>query len=98
MLASFLMMIVSPIISLLILFIFISVIMSWLVSFNIMNLNNQMVRQIYYAIESITQPILKPIRQILPSVGGLDFSPIIALLGLNWINAYVIPALAQAVS
>lgn len=98
MIASILTLIISPLISLFILFIFISVIMSWLVSFNIMNLNNDMVRQIYYAIEAITRPVLDPIRRIIPSFGGLDFSPIVALLGLNWINVYLIPVLANAVS
>ena len=79
-----------PVISLLIFLIFIEVIFSWLIAFNVVNLRNPMVAQIYQIVNRITQPILQPIRNVLPSIGGLDFSPIVALLGLSWINNYVV--------
>ena len=79
-----------PVVSVIIFLIFISVIMSWLVGFNIINLRNPMVRQIHDMIERVTQPILEPIRRMVPAFGGLDFSPIIALLGLSWIQNYVL--------
>ncbi len=79
-----------PVISIIIFLIFISVIMSWLVGFNIINLRNPMVRQIYDMLERVTQPILEPIRRMIPPFGGLDFSPIVALLGLSWIQNYLL--------
>jgi len=77
------------IINILILIIFVTIIMSWLVGFNVINLRNNMVRQIYTALESITNIILDPIRKILPPIGGLDLSPIVALIGLNVVAGLV---------
>jgi len=77
---------VSPVISFLIFLIFIEVVFSWLVSFNVVNLKNPTVRQIYEIVNKFTKPILDPIRKVIPGVGGLDFSPIIAILGLSWLN------------
>jgi YggT family protein len=56
------------------------VILSFLVGFNVINLNNQIVRQIYTGINSLVDPMLAPIRRILPTAGGLDFSPLVLLL------------------
>ena len=81
---------VSPVISLLVFLIFVEVIFSWLVSFKIMNLRNPMVAQIYQTVRMITEPILRPIRNVLPAMGGIDFSPIVALLGLGWLNNYLV--------
>jgi YggT family protein len=71
--------------------------MSWLVSFNVINLRNPMMRQIYYGIESIMKPLMAPIQRVLPSFGGMDFSPIVVLLLLQWLKGYVVPLLYNAV-
>ena len=63
--------------------IFAQVIMSWLVSFGVVNLRNPAVSQIYHLINRFVNPILEPIRKIVPSFGGLDFSPIIASVGVK---------------
>ena len=52
------------------------VILSWLVAFNIINRQNDIVRQISYALYRLTEPVLGPIRRLLPDLGGLDLSPI----------------------
>lgn len=96
-LQSILVYLVSPILSFLVILIFVWVIMSWLVSFNVINLRNPMMRQIYYAIESLLRPMIAPIQRVLPSFGGLDFSPIVLLLLLQWANGYIIPSLFKAV-
>lgn len=57
-----------------------SVVMSWLVAFNIVNISNPTVRQIYSAIQRATEPLLAPIRRVMPNMGGLDISPIILLI------------------
>lgn len=62
------------------------VIMSWLISFNIINGSNPYVRQIGYALNQLTEPLLRPIRRMLPDLGGLDISPIILLLGLQFVQ------------
>ncbi len=56
------------------------VIFSLLVSFNVINLQNDLVRQIFHGINSLVEPLLAPIRRILPTAGGLDFSPLVLLI------------------
>ena len=53
------------------------VIMSWLIAFNIVNTHNRFVWQINYALHKLTNPLLSPIQQILPNLGGIDISPVI---------------------
>jgi YggT family protein len=59
-------------------------ILSWLIAFNVINTYNDFVRQLNYALNRIIDPLLAPIRRILPDFGGLDFSPMVLLL-LIWI-------------
>ena len=56
------------------------IIMSWLISFNVINTRNQFVAGLWRAINQITDPILKPIRRIIPPMGGLDLSPIVVFV------------------
>ena len=57
-------------------------IMSWLISFDVINTRNPFVSQIWYILNRITAPVYRPIRRFLPDMGGLDFSPMIVLIGL----------------
>jgi YggT family protein len=73
-----------------------TVIMSWLVAFGIMNRQNPYVRQFDYALHRLTEPVLGPIRRIMPDLGGLDLSPIIVLIGLQFLQyliVYYVPRL-----
>ena len=66
-----------------------SVILSWLVAFNVVNTNNQVVYTIGSFIHRITEPVLRPIRNVLPSLGGLDLAPLVLLLLLNFLKIVV---------
>jgi YggT family protein len=55
-------------------------ILSWLVAFNVVNTRNQVVYQIGNALYRLTEPALRPIRRILPNLGGIDISPVVLLL------------------
>jgi YggT family protein len=66
------------------------VVVSWLTAFNIINRSNNVVRQISYALYRLTEPVLGPIRRIMPDLGGLDISPIIAILILQFIRYLVV--------
>lgn len=66
------------------------VVMSWLTAFNIINRHNNFVSQVSYALYRLTEPVLGPIRRILPDLGGLDFSPVVALILLQFIRYLVI--------
>ena len=79
--------IIATVIGLMILVIFIEVIFSWLIAFNIVNLKNPTMAQIYRTISRIAAPILGPFRKIIPPVGGLDLSPIAAFILLAWLQS-----------
>ena len=57
-----------------------SAILSWLIAFNVVNTRNQFVSAVAEFLYRITEPVLAPIRNFLPSLGGLDISPIILIL------------------
>ena len=57
-----------------------SAILSWLVAFGVVNVRNQVVRTIVDFLFRITEPLLRQIRRFLPNLGGIDVSPVIALL------------------
>ena len=60
-----------------------SVIVSWLVSFNVLNVHQPFARSLVLALEKLTEPLYRPVRKILPDFGGLDFSPIVVLLAIS---------------
>ena len=72
-------------------------IMSWLVAFALVNISNKFIRMVVEVLYRLTEPVLRPIRRILPNLGGVDISPVILLLGLFFIRSllweYVWPAL-----
>jgi YggT family protein len=77
------------------------VVMSWLISFNVINLYNPVVRTIWEAINAVTEPLLRPIRRtigrFLPDLRGIDLSPIFLLLGCYFVQAVIIPNIAKLV-
>ncbi|MFZ0558492.1 MAG: YggT family protein [Methylovirgula sp.] len=70
-------------------------ILSWLIAFHVINVYNDLVRSIWNALNAITEPLLRPIRQALPNLGGIDISPVILLLLIflleDIIERYVYP-------
>ena len=72
-----------------------SAILSWLIAFNVVNTRNQFVAAIAEFLFRITEPVLAPIRRSLPSLGGLDISPIVLILIIMFlqrvITYYMIP-------
>ncbi|WP_442753784.1 YggT family protein [Methylocystis sp. JAN1] len=64
----------------------VSVILSWLVAFDVLNTRSRAAQTIWRAVDALTEPLLRPIRSILPAVGGLDISPLILLLGLQFLR------------
>ncbi|MGE0769627.1 MAG: YggT family protein [Hyphomicrobiaceae bacterium] len=67
-----------------------AVVMSWLIAFNVINPYNQFVRTIWQAVNALTEPLLRPIRRFMPDLGGLDLSPIVLLLAVEFIRRVVI--------
>ena len=73
-----------------------SAVLSWLVAFNVVNMRNDFVRAIWDFLDRVTEPVLRPIRNLLPNLGGIDVSPIILLLLIFFlqrvIQLYLYPA------
>jgi YggT family protein len=89
--ASFLEFIVSSLLSLLYWAIIISAVMSWLIAFDIINLRNRFIYNVHRFLDAVTRPVLAPFQRLIPPLGGVDISPIIALLVLVGINRYLVP-------
>lgn len=66
------------------------IIMSWLISFNIINTRNQFVAAVWRILNQLTEPVLRPIRQVVPSFSGLDISPIILFLILFLVERIIV--------
>ncbi|MFL5336407.1 MAG: YggT family protein [Geminicoccaceae bacterium] len=66
-----------------------SAILSWLVAFNVVNTRNDLVRSIWNFLGAVTEPALRPIRNILPNLGGVDISPVILLLIIFFIERVI---------
>jgi YggT family protein len=75
----------------LILSLFASAVLSWLVAFDVINLRNRFVYQIARFFDSVSAPILRPFRRVIPNLGGVDISPIIAFLILQGVRQYLLP-------
>ncbi|PHQ86837.1 MAG: hypothetical protein COB65_00355 [Thalassobium sp.] len=65
-------------------------IMSWLISFQVLNVRQPFVSQVWYGLSRLLDPIYAPIRRILPPMGGLDLAPLVALIGLEIIRILLI--------
>ena len=67
-----------------------SAIMSWLVAFNVVNTRNNVVSAIWDFLHRVTEPVLRPIRNVLPNLGGVDVSPIILILLLWFVSNLIV--------
>jgi YggT family protein len=65
-------------------------VMSWLIAFNVINIHNDFVRSVWNAMNALTEPLLRPIRQVMPNLGGLDISPVILLLLVYLVQKIII--------
>ena len=61
-------------------------VLSWLISFGIVNRNQQAVQKVNYALFRLTDPLLRPIRKYMPDLGGIDISPVPLLLIMNFVQ------------
>jgi YggT family protein len=67
-----------------------AVIASWLVAFGIINSYNPIARGVLRALHGLTEPVLAPIRRMMPAFGGLDLSPLIALILIYFLQRLII--------
>lgn len=75
--------IVGYLISIVVTVVIVQFVLSLLISFNVVNLHNQVVAALWHAVNAILEPVLRPIRRIMPNTGGIDFSPMVLLISLT---------------
>jgi YggT family protein len=78
--------IVGYLISVIIVLVIVQFVLSLLVAFNVVNMHNQWVAAIWRSINALLEPILRPIRRLMPDTGAIDFSPLILIVLLNILN------------
>jgi len=80
---------ISTIIDIYIWILIASAVLSWLVAFNVVNTRNPIVHSIGEFLYRITEPALRPIRSMLPNLGGIDISPVILIIGLLFLRQLI---------
>jgi len=73
-----------------------SAVLSWLIAFNVVNTRNPFVNMVGTLLFQLTEPVLRPVRRVLPPMSGLDLSPIVVILIIYFIQAVVLPNIARA--
>ena len=66
------------------------VIMSWLINFQVLNMRQQIVSQIWYGLNRVLEPLYTPIRRVLPNMQGIDLAPLVVILGIAAIRIILI--------
>ena len=74
-----------------------SVILSWLMAFGVVNPYNPTVRAIWQGLNAVTEPLLRPIRNMLPNMGAIDLSPVVLLLLCFFVQSVVLGTLRDLV-
>lgn len=86
--------ILSLLINVIVTVVIVQFVLSLLIAFNVVSLSNQFVAALYTALNGILDPMLRPIRRILPDTGMIDFSPIVLILGLQAL-VFIIAGIAR---
>ncbi len=73
--------------------IIVQAIMSWLLAFNVINLQNDIARAVWTALDGLTAPIYNPIRKIMPDTRPLDLTPLVAFIIIISLQSYVLPVM-----
>jgi YggT family protein len=81
-----LLILIDSVVHIYILMLIVSAVLSWLLVFGVINRYNRAVVVISDTLERLTEPVLRPIRRVLPHLGGIDVSPVIAILLLIFIR------------
>ncbi len=81
--------VIGYLISIIIFLVIAQFVMSLLISFNVVNMHNDFVAAIWKAINALLDPILNPVRRLMPNTGAIDFSPLVLIVGLNILDIVV---------
>ncbi|MFP6757540.1 MAG: YggT family protein [Alphaproteobacteria bacterium] len=76
--------------------IIIQAVLSWLIAFNVINTNNRFVYSIGNALYQLTEPVVGRVRRFLPTPSGIDFSPMVVIIGLIFLQRVALPWVANS--
>ena len=88
---SFLFDVISSILQLLMFAIIASAILSWLVAFNVINIRHPVAHGFVRFLDAVTRPVLAPFQRVIPSLGGVDISPVVAIIVIQATRQYLLP-------
>jgi YggT family protein len=74
--------IVGYLINIIVVLVIVQFVLSLLITFNVVNMHNQFVSAVWTAVNALLDPILNPVRKIMPNTGAIDFSPMVLIIGL----------------
>ena len=72
-------------------FIIVSAILSWLVAFNVINIRHPVANAVVRGLDAVTRPVLRPFQRFIPPLGGIDISPIVAIIVIQAAERYLLP-------
>lgn len=70
------------------------IIMSWLIGFQVLNLRQPLVAQIWYGLNGLLEPVFRPIRQYMPKTGAIDFTPLVVFVGIYALRVVIVNNIA----
>ena len=88
---NFLFDVISGILQLLVFAIIASAILSWLVAFNVINIRHPVAHGVVRFLDAVTRPVLAPFQRVIPSLGGVDISPVVAIIVIQAARQYLLP-------
>lgn len=74
-----------------------AIVVSWLYAFNVINTSNRFVGMIAEFLYKATEPVLRPIRRLMPDLGGIDISPIVLFVGIYFLQQFIVNVLAPVI-
>ncbi|HKR91563.1 YggT family protein [Novosphingobium sp.] len=75
--------IVQYLINIIVFVVIVQFVLGLLIAFNVVNMHNQFVAAVWHALNAILEPMLRPIRRMMPNTGAIDFSPMVLIIGLT---------------
>jgi YggT family protein len=72
-----------------------AVVMSWLLAFSVVNYHNNIVRGLVHFLEVMTEPVFRQVRRVIPTIGGIDLSPIVVFFAIIFLQKLIVYVYAR---
>ena len=92
---NFIFLIIDFVLSAIVWIVIANAVISWLIAFDVINMRNATARQVVRFLDAVTRPLLRPFRRFIPTLGGIDVSPVILIILLEATDQALLPALVR---